>query len=66
MSWRDLGVQRVDFERPGIDTERRVGIAVSDGIETIPGRADGLISWLKRSLQCVKVAGGTKGFDAYV
>lgn len=66
---KDLGVQRVDFgEGRGIDTEKACGNRrIRRKLRRFRAGAEGLISWLKRSLQMRESRWkGDQGFDAYV
>ena len=66
---KDLGVQRVDFgEGRGIDTEKAAGNRrIRRKLRRFRAGAEGLISWLKRSLQMRESRwNGDQGFDAYV
>ena len=66
---KDLGVQRVDFgEGRGIDTEKACGNRrIRRKLRRFRAGAEGLISWLKRSLQMRESRWkGAQGFDSYV
>ena len=66
---KDLGVQRVDFgEGRGIDTEQACGTRrIRRKLRRFRAGAEGLISWLKRSLQMRESRWkGDQGFDSYV
>jgi len=66
---KDLGVQRVDFgEGCGIDTEQACGNRrIRRKLRRFRAGAEGLISWLKRSLQMRESRWkGAQGFDSYV
>ena len=64
-----LGVVRVDFgEGRGIDTEKACGNQrIRRKLRRFRAGAEGLISWLKRSLQMRESRWkGAEGFDSYV
>ncbi len=66
---KDLGVQRVDFgEGRGIDTEKACGNQrIRWKQRRFRAGAEGLVSWLKRSLQMRESRWkGAQGFDSYV
>lgn len=66
---KELGVVRVDFgEGRGIDTEKACGNQRSRRkLRCFRAGAEGLISWLKRSLQMRESRWkGAEGFDSYV